>query len=98
MRKEAESHIGPARAIIFKSGLLILLIALASPAMVTAQEEEKKADNTGTNPINFTYDARFYTETSWLPIDDSSLISNTLELRMPLGRITSRSRFPAVGS
>ena len=38
--------------------LLLFLFALTSPAAVLAQEE----DNTGTNPINFTYDARFYME------------------------------------
>ena len=64
----------------------VLLIALVCPAMVAAQDEAKKEDDTGTNPINFTYDARFYTETSWLRPDNSSLITNTFELRMPLGR------------
>jgi len=68
----------------------IILIALVCPALVVAQEEEKKKkDNTGTNPINFTYDARFYTETNWLRPDDSSLITNTYELRLPLGRTMS---------
>ena len=47
-------------------------------------EEGKKNDNTGTNPINFTYDARFYIETSWL--DGGSLIAPTFEFRAPLGR------------
>jgi hypothetical protein len=66
----------------------LLLVALATPGL--AQEEEKnESDNTGTNPINFTYDARFYTETSWLTADDASLITNTFELRMPLGRTMS---------
>ncbi len=67
----------------------ILLIALVCPAMAVAQDEAKKKDDTGTNPINFTYDARFYTETSWLRPDNSSLITNTFELRMPLGRTMS---------
>ena len=67
----------------------VLLIALVCPAMVVAQDEAKKKDDTGTNPINFTYDARFYTETSWLRPDNSSLITNTFELRMPLGRTLS---------
>jgi hypothetical protein len=47
-------------------------------------EEKKKSDNTGTNPINFTYDARFYMETSWF--DGGSLIAPTFEFRWPLGR------------
>ena len=47
-------------------------------------DEGKKNDNTGTNPINFTYDARFYVETTWL--DGGSLIAPTFEFRVPLGR------------
>ena len=58
--------------------------SLVGPAAAVAQD-----DNTGTNPINFTYDARFYTETSWLPVDNSSLITNTFEFRLPLGRTMS---------
>ena len=63
------------------------LVGLVGPTAAVAQEaEEKEEDNTGTNPINFTYDARFYSETSWLPGDNSSLITNTFEFRAPLGR------------
>ena len=58
------------------------LVVLATPGL--AQE-----DNTGTNPINFTYDARFYTETDWLTPDDASLITSTFEFRLPLGRTMS---------
>jgi len=47
-------------------------------------EEGKKHDNTGTNPINFTYDARFYMESTWF--DGGSLIAPTFEFRVPLGR------------
>ena len=47
-------------------------------------EEGKKHDNTGTNPINFTYDARFYIESSWF--EGGSFISPTFEFRVPLGR------------
>ena len=47
-------------------------------------EEGKKHDNTGTNPINFTYDARFYVESSWF--DGGSLIAPTFEFRWPMGR------------
>ncbi len=58
------------------------LVGLATPGL--AQD-----DNTGTNPINFTYDARFYTETDWLTADDASLITSTFEFRLPLGRTMS---------
>jgi len=47
-------------------------------------EEGKKNDDTGTNPINFTYDARFYIESSWF--DGGSFIAPTFEFRVPLGR------------
>ena len=61
--------------------LLLFLLALTSPAAVLAQE-----DNTGTNPINFTYDARFYTELSDLDFANASMLTNTFEFRAPLGR------------
>jgi len=61
--------------------LLLFLFALTSPAAVLAQE-----DNTGTNPINFTYDARFYMEMAKLDLDNASMLTNTFEFRAPLGR------------
>ena len=73
------------RIISYATYVCLLLAVLATPGL--AQEEEK--DNTGTNPINFTYDARFYTEMSWLTPTDASLINSSFELRMPLGRTMS---------
>jgi len=70
------------KIVAYTASVCLLLVALATPGL--AQD-----DNTGTNPINFTYDARFYTETSWLPVDNSSLITNTFEFRLPLGRTMS---------
>ena len=55
----------------------------AAEEILESIEEEKKHDDTGTNPINFTYDARFYMETSWF--DGGSLIAPTFEFRLPLG-------------
>ena len=72
-------------SLVRSSLIVLLLFLLAFPV----SGQEKKKDDTGTNPINFTYDARFYTETSWLRPDNSSLITNTFELRMPLGRTMS---------
>ena len=62
----------------------ILLIALACPAMVVAQE--KKKDNTGTNPINFTYDYRLYTEMQHFSNNAGSQVRGVMEFRAPLGR------------
>ena len=59
--------------------LYLLLLILIGSVPGLAQE-----DNTGTNPINFTYDARFYMETSWF--DGGSFFAPTFEFRMPLGR------------
>jgi len=61
------------------------VVALAAPGL--AQQDEK--DDTGTNPINFTYDARLYMEMSGLPSDAGSLITTTYEFRAPLGRTLS---------
>ena len=82
MRRHADASIGRSRTAILTSALLILLIVAASPAL--AQEEKK--DDTGTNPVNFTYDFRFITEMQWLPNDGGSQLKHTLEWRAPLGK------------
>ena len=69
--------------------LIIFLVAIAATS--SAQEADKpKQDNTGTNPVNFTYDARFYTEAADLfsmnADDNGSLITSTFEFRLPFGR------------
>ena len=73
---------------------LVIALLICAAGAVFAQEEaqeevqgETKEDNTGTNPINFTYDARFYMESTWF--DGGSLIAPTFEFRMPLGRTMS---------
>jgi len=68
-----------------KAGAFALLagVALLLGTATTASAQE---DNTGTNPINFTYDARFYTEMSDLSVLNGSSVSNTFEFRAPLGR------------
>jgi hypothetical protein len=69
----------------------MVVTGLALPAQ--AQE-----DNTGTNPVNFTYDFRLYTEMVDLPIDDSSLITNTFEIRWPFGRDVANLKGVGAGS
>ena len=69
------------------SGLLCLLVIFGGAVNVIAQDDDKagmKADKTGTNPINFTYDFRIYNEFQWLntPGDGEQNIT-TLEFRMP---------------
>ena len=45
----------------------------------------KKADKTGTNPINFTFDARLYNEYMWLnTAGDGNQNVTTFEFRMPI--------------
>ncbi len=59
----------------------------ATTAFAQAQgdeEEAMKADKTGTNPINFTYDARIYNDFSWLNTDgDGEQNITTFEFRAP---------------
>ncbi len=62
---------------------ILLLIGLFTFSVGYAQEEK---DNTGTNPANFTYDARFYFEMAELPNSNGSYLTNVLEFRWPLGR------------
>jgi len=63
--------------------IVLILLVLAVPAMGLAQDEK---DNTGTNPINFTYDYRLYTEMAELYEPNGSAITNTFEFRWPIGR------------
>ena len=69
-------------------GALFAMIALslAVPSLAIAQSAEEKAkDKTGTNPLNFTYDARLYDEYRWLNTDgDGSQNLITAEFRMPI--------------
>jgi hypothetical protein len=67
--------------------MFVLLIGALS---VEAQAEEDtqpamKADKTGTNPINFTYDLRFYNDYQWLNTKgDGHQNISTTEYRMPI--------------
>ena len=67
--------------------LVVLSIALASPDVALAQEDkDTSADKTGTNPINFQRDIRFYNEYSWLNVPsgfDGSQNVTTVEYRTP---------------
>lgn len=69
---------------MFRDALIALIVlSLAVPTMALAQE--KKADNSGTNPVNFTYDYRLITEMQQLKDDSGSLLKHTAEFRWPLG-------------
>jgi hypothetical protein len=76
-------------------GIAVLMFAPVSvyaqdepPIEEEAEAESKlvdKSDQTGTNPINFTYDLRIYNEYQWLNVDgDGEQNITTLEFRMPL--------------
>lgn len=66
---------------LFRAVLIAALALGLSAPSVLAQK-----DNTGTNPANFTYDARFYLEMADLNEPGGSSITNYFELRLPLGR------------
>lgn len=61
---------------------ILLLIGTFTFTVGYAQDR----DNSGTNPANFTYDARFYSEMARLPNGNSSYLTNILEFRWPLGK------------
>jgi hypothetical protein len=73
----------------------ILSIAVLPQASQAGDEEGKgageikaqmKKDQTGTNPLNFTFDARLYNEYQWLnTAGDGGQNITTLEFRAPLG-------------
>jgi hypothetical protein len=66
------------------------LLCLAAPGVLaqeeTVEEVEKKfkKDKTGTNPMNFTFDARLYNEYQWLnTAGDGGQNITTFEFRAP---------------
>ncbi len=71
---------------------LCLLCAVTGTTIAQDSPAQNKKDNTGTNPVNFTYDARFYNE--WASLDikggDGSLNTQFFEFRLPLGRDISK--------
>jgi len=80
---------------------LILTLAISLGAMafnVQAQDDAKaamKGDKTGTNPINFTHDARLYNEYIWLnTAGDGNQNITTIEYRTPFsgGKLQFRVR------
>jgi hypothetical protein len=72
-------------SMVRNSLIVLLILMLAVPAAVGAQEKKKK-DNTGTNPLNFTYDYRLYSEMAALNDPSGSLVTSTVEFRFPFGR------------
>ena len=82
---------GPMRSTLAYLLVLVLVLVAATPVFAA------KEDNTGTNPINFTYDARFYSEMATLPHQGGSMITNTYEFRWPLGGDMARLRGEKTG-
>jgi hypothetical protein len=80
----------------------IQLAVLVAPTAAQAQDAEgQKEDNTGTNPLNFTYDMRFITGMDWLRDDGGSMVKNTFQFSAPLGRdlsnLTGAGRWDDLG-
>ncbi len=76
---------------MFLVGVLVGLSAVSAVAQDDMEEAvdieaEMEKDKTGTNPINFTFDARVYNEFQWLNTDgDGDQNITTFEFRAPLG-------------
>jgi hypothetical protein len=75
------------RSRYFGAVLVSLFVAASLSPSVLAQDDAKEAmkgDKTGTNPINFTFDARLYNEFLWLNTDgDGEQNITTFEFRAP---------------
>jgi hypothetical protein len=59
---------------------------LLTTLLILAASNTFAQDKTGTNPIDFTYDYRIYTEMQQFKNDAGSQIRNIMEFRLPLGR------------
>ncbi len=77
---------------VVQISLLPLLLVFSAPTPGFAQE-----DNTGTNPVNFTYDFRLIAEMAEFD-GGGSLLTTTAELRWPLGRNLANLRGEEGGS
>ena len=66
---------------------LLAMAGVLSQNIALAQDK----DNSGTNPANFTYDARFYSEMAGLANSNGSYLTNILEFRWPLGKDVAKA-------
>lgn len=67
---------------IKKNGLAAIALISSVALSPAAYAEEKSSDKTGTNPVNFSNDARLYNEYSWLNTEgDGTQNFSTAELR-----------------
>lgn len=88
----------------FLAGLLMAGSMSTSPQAASeakAADESKKADKTGTNPINFTYDVRLYNEYQWLNTQgEGNQNITTLEFRTPFAngkwQFRARARWASI--
>ncbi len=85
MKKEMKSMM-----MVFTVFLAVGLVPMGAFSEEVVTEADVKAefknDSTGTNPMNFTYDARIYNEYQWLnTAEDGAQNITTLEFRAPLG-------------
>jgi hypothetical protein len=71
----------------------LYLLVLTNPSPGFAQQ-----DDTGTNPANFTYDFRLYSEMASLKNSGGSLLTHTAEFRWPLGRDVANLKGEEQGS
>jgi hypothetical protein len=63
--------------------LVTVFATIALSSFSLAQTEEQKADQTGTNPINFSKDFRVYDNYTWLNFGDGGANVLTAEYRTP---------------
>jgi hypothetical protein len=79
----------------------LLFLALFVPIEAHSQDaSDFKGDKTGTNPVNFTFDARIYNEFLWLNTEgDGDRNVTTVEYRQPLldGKLQFRTRIRVAG-
>ena len=81
--------------------IVAAVLGLSAPGVRALEDvkEAMKADKTGTNPINFTFDARLYNEYMWLnTAGDGSQNITTFEFRAPFagGKWQFRGKVRAV--
>ena len=90
-----------------KFKILAIMLALFCVQFGFSQEEKKaelpvedtkKKDNTGTNPVNFTFDFRLYQEMQQFKDNGGSQNQSYIEFRAPLGRDLANVKGQEAGS
>lgn len=98
------------RTVTWNAAVFVIVVALSAgsalaqdetpsdEAQADSQAEAQAQDNTGTNPVNFSYDFRLISEMQEFEGGGGSQVINTMEFRWPFGRDIANLKGAGPGS